>query len=88
MKEVIGYLRWVLSGLNIWYGILFASLIVNLSSVAFIGTPAASILNNIGIALLLIVFGKWFAWDGIKFSWNRYKQHRNELFATMKESDK
>jgi len=38
--------------------------------------------------LLLIVFFKWFVLDSVKDSWTRYKEQRNNLLTTIKDSDK
>jgi hypothetical protein len=40
---------------------------------------------------MIVVFGfttKWFVWDGVKASWQKYKEDRNSLLTTIKESDK
>jgi hypothetical protein len=42
----------------------------------------------VGMTLLLIVAFKWFMFDPLKASWARYKQQRNTLLTTIKNSDK
>ena len=43
---------------------------------------------QIGFAIWLSIFLKWFVWDQFWDSWAKYREHRNELFTTIKTSDK
>ena len=88
MKEQIGFIRWWCSKLEIWQWILLASLFLNVGSLFAIGTEISSNMNLIGMILLLIVFFKWFMLDPLKANWTRYKEQRNSLLTTIKESDK
>jgi dolichyl-phosphate-mannose--protein O-mannosyl transferase len=67
---------------------LLASLFLNVGSLFAIGTKISSNMNLVGMILLLIVFFKWFMLDPLKTSWTRYKEQRNSLLTTIKESDK
>jgi hypothetical protein len=88
MKEQIGFIRWWFSKLEIWQWILLASLVFNVGSLFAIGTEISSGMNLVGMILLLIVFFKWFVLDSLKTSWTRYKEQRNTLLTTIKDSDK
>jgi hypothetical protein len=92
MKEQIGFIRWWCSKLEIWQWILLASLVLNvgspLANLFAIGTEISSNMNLVGMILLLIVFFKWFMLDPLKTSWTRYKEQRNSLLTTIKDSDK
>ena len=88
MKEQIGFIRWWCSKLEIWQWVLLASLVLNVGSLFAIGTEISSNMNLVGMILLLIVFFKWFVLDSFKSSWTRYKEQRNSLLTTIKESDK
>jgi hypothetical protein len=88
MKEQIGFIRWWFSKLELWQWILLSSLLLNVGSLFAIGTEISSDMNLIGMILLLIVFFKWFIVDPLKTSWTRYKEQRNSLLTTIKESDK
>jgi hypothetical protein len=44
-------------------------------------------LMQIGFALWLAIFLKWFFWDAFQSSWAQYKEHRNSLLTTIKNSD-
>jgi dolichyl-phosphate-mannose--protein O-mannosyl transferase len=65
-----------------------ASLLLNVGSLFAIGTEISSNMNLIGMVLLLIVFFKWSVLDSLKTSWTRYKEQRNSLLNTIKDSDK
>jgi hypothetical protein len=88
MKEQIGFVRWWFSKLELWQWVLLASLFFNVGSLFAIGTKISSNMNLIGMILLLIVFFKWFVLDSVKDSWTRYKEQRNNLLTTIKDSDK
>jgi hypothetical protein len=87
MKDIIGYLRWTVSNWDItdrlyWGGI----------TIVFIGLflpePTAWYIITIGVTCLLISFVKGLVWESLKRSYGRYKDERNKLFNTIKESDK
>jgi hypothetical protein len=88
MKEQIGFIRWWFSKLELWQWLLLASLFLNVGSLFAIGTEISSDMNLAGMVLLLIVFFKWAVWDSLKTSWTRYKEQRNSLLTTIKDSDK
>jgi hypothetical protein len=88
MKEQLGFIRWLFSGLELWQWVLLLSLVLNVGSLFALGTEIASPMNAVGMTLLLIVFFKWFMLDPLKSSWARYKQQRNGLLTTIKDSDK
>jgi dolichyl-phosphate-mannose--protein O-mannosyl transferase len=88
VKEQIGFVRWLFSGLELWQWVLILSLVFNAGSLFTLGTEVSSKLNLIGMCLLLIVFFKWFVLDTARASWARYKEHRNNLLTTIKDSHK
>ena len=88
MKEQIGFVRWLFSGLELWQWVLILSLVLNIGSLFALGTEIASPMNAAGMSLLLIVFFKWFMFDPLKASWARYKEQRNSLLTTIKDSHK
>ena len=47
-----------------------------------------NIMMQIGFAIWLSIFLKWFVWDQFCESWAKYREHRNELLTTIKKSDK
>lgn len=88
MKEQIGFIRWWFSKLELWQWFLLTSLFLNVGSLFAIGTEISSNMNLVGMVLLLIVFFKWAVWDSLKASWTRYKEQRNSLLTTIKDSHK
>ena len=88
MKEQIGFVRWLFSGLELWQWLLLLSLVLNVGSLFALGTELASDMNTAGMCLLLIVTFKWFMLDPLKASWTRYKEQRNSLLTTIKDSHK
>ena len=88
MKEQIGFIRWWLSRLELWQWLLLSSLFLNVGSLFAIGTEISSKMNLAGLSLLMVVFFKWCVIDTLKASWARYKEHRNGLLTTIKDSDK
>jgi dolichyl-phosphate-mannose--protein O-mannosyl transferase len=88
MKEQIGFIRWWFSKLELWQWFLLTSLFLNVGSLFAIGTEISSNMNLAGMVLLLIVFFKWFIVDTLKNSWTRYKEQRNSLLTTIKDSHK
>lgn len=50
------------------------------------GEPGLAI--YIGWALWATVFAKWFIWDSFKASWAKYREHRNSLLSTIRDSDR
>ena len=88
MKEQIGFVRWLFSGLELWQWVLILSLILNVGSFFALGTDLATPMNAAGMFLLLAVTFKWFMFDPLKASWARYKEQRNTLLTTIKDSHK
>ena len=88
MKEQFRFVRWLFSGLELWQWVLLSSLLFNVGSLFALGSAISSGMNLVGMILLLIVFFKWFVLDSLKNSWTRYKEQRNTLLTTIKDSDK
>lgn len=88
MKEQIQFVRWLFSGLEIWQWLMLISLFLNVGSLFAIGTEISSKMNLAGMSILLVVCSKWFVIDPLMTSWSRYKEQRNTLLTTIKDSDK
>ena len=86
MKELAGWRVWVWRGWETWQR-MFVLGAVFLGA----GASASDSLRPYLLAVpIVIVFGysfKWMVWDGIKSSWAKYKDHRNQLLTTIKTSD-
>ncbi len=87
MKEIVGFLKWQWNKFEFWPKCFVVSS-------SFIGASivAPEPVNRWLFAVpMIVVFGfttKWFVWDGVKASWQKYKEDRNSLLTTIKESDK
>ena len=88
MKEQIQFVRWLFSGLELWQWVLLSSLVLNVGSLFALGTELSSPMNAAGMFLLLVVLFKWCVWDTLRSSWARYREQRNTLLTTIKDSDK
>ena len=86
MKEFFGWLRWSISGLETWKRWFLFAIVLNFSSIAF-PAPYNFYVNGAGMAIVVLHFAKWAIWDQLTASWAKYKEHRNELFSTIKTSD-
>lgn len=87
MREVIGYVKWTWSQQETWQKWFIVGMFFVGASLSAEGT-----VQQILVAVPACIFGfyltKWAVWDNFKSSWAKYKQHRNELLTTIKESDK
>jgi dolichyl-phosphate-mannose--protein O-mannosyl transferase len=88
MKEQIRFVRWLFSGLELWQWLMLVSMLLNVGSLFAIGTEVSSNMNLAGMIILLLVCTKWFMIDPLKVSWTRYKEQRNTLLTTIKDSHK
>ncbi len=86
MKEFIGWLKWSIKGLESWKRWYLFAIFLNITSV-FFPDPYHWYVNASGIGIVVFFMLKWFVWDQLVLSWNKYKDHRNELFSTIKTSD-
>jgi hypothetical protein len=51
-------------------------------------SPYDKILFTIPMIMLFVWTGKWWLWDQLMASWNKYKTEKQELFTTIKDSHK
>lgn len=86
-KEVINFIHWQWSKYDFWQKCF-------VGSSAFFGAaiaapqPYATYLSFVPMAVVFSFMTKWLIWDGTKAAWNRYKEEKQTLFTTIKESDK
>lgn len=85
--EIIKFLKWQWQRFELWQKLFIFS--------GFLG--GAGLVSDeplrhwfLGAAALIYLgyIFKWAIWDGIKSSWHNYKQHRNELLTTIRDSHK
>lgn len=86
MKELLGWLRWTWGNQETWQRWWIVGTF-------FIGAAVVSdgliqkILWAVPVTIFVIYITKWCLWDAFWSSWAKYKQHRNELLSTIKNSD-
>ena len=86
MKEIVNFLKWQWQKFEFWQKCFVIS-----SFFMGAGIAAPESVRHLLLAVpLIVVFGfmtKWFIWDGIHSSWVKYKEERNSLLTTIKQSD-
>lgn len=87
MKEITGFLRWCWRGLDTWARLLIVSLILNISAV-FVPEHVRLYLQIAAWTIIGSLFFKILVWDWFLDKWAKYKQDRNQLLTTIKDSTK
>ena len=86
IRELFGWARWVWSRQETWQkwwfvGMFFVGAAINAQGRA----------QEVCIAISVAIFGvqilKWMVWDAFKSSWAKYREERNSLLTTIKDSD-
>lgn len=86
MKEFYGWITWSFKNLETWKRWFLFAMVLNFSSILF-PDPYHWYVNAAGMSIVVGFMLKWFVWDSMVASWNKYLEHRNQLFTTIKESD-
>lgn len=87
MKEISRFVVWMWTGLENWQK-MFVVAIVLQAVALFMDKSWGVAVSGAGMAILAIYLFKWIIWDPLKSNWGRYKEHRNSLLTTIKNSDK
>ena len=87
MKEVLDFISWQWSKWEFWQkgfivGAFFAGAGV------FAPKPYDAYLFAIPMIVMFVWCSKWWAWDQLIESWNKYKTEKRELFTNIKDSHK
>jgi hypothetical protein len=87
MKEILEFISWQWSKWEIWQkGYVICAFFLGAGVVA--PKPYDIYLFAIPMIALFIWTGKWWVWDQVKASWNKYQTEKQELFTNIKNSDK
>ncbi len=83
MKEIWLFVKWQWNRWEFWQkcyivGAFFFGMGLGLPN------PYRTYVMIIPVVMLLVSFGKWWIWDQLIESWNRYKKEKSELFDTIK----
>lgn len=87
MKEVIGFIKYSWNSWENWQKAIIFSLVLNVGSVV-VPMPYALWMTIVGWSLMLGYFAYWWVTSMLLPKWTKYKEHRNQLLTTIKESSK
>lgn len=85
MKEFARFLHWCWLGLDTWARLLVFSVALNIAAV-FVPEPVRLCLQIAAWSIIGSLFFKIIVWDWFLDKWNKYKNHRNHLLTTIKDS--
>jgi len=86
-KEIVNFVQWQWNKYEFWQKCFVASS-------AFFGAalvapaPYGQYLSFVPMCVIFSFMTKWLVWDGAKAQWKKYKEEKENLFTTIKESDK
>ena len=87
MNNILNFLRYGWSSWELWQRAIILSLILNVSSI-FVPSPWGLYMTYVGWSVLILVVIKSIWFPMIQEKWTKYKNHRNELLTTIKDSSK
>ena len=85
--EIFRFIKWLLSSFELWRWAFILSMILTLGSI-LAPEPWNSYMNGLGLGIIFFFFAKWAVWDGTRRAWQLYKEDRNKLLSTIRDSDK
>ncbi len=86
-KDIVNFIQWQWNKYEFWQKCF-------VGSSAFFGAalvapaPYNQYLSLVPMFVVFSFMSKWLIWDGAKSQWNKYKEEKQNLFNTIKESDK
>jgi Sec-independent protein secretion pathway component TatC len=87
MKEVVNFIVWQWNQWQTWQkGYILGAFMLGTS--IFIPEPYSRYLIAVPMIMLFVWTFKWAVWNQLMSSWNKYQTEKQELFTTIKESDK
>ena len=86
MKEILGFITWQWRKWELWQKIFIVSMFVFVVAVMLPEPYDIYVVSTLMFAMLGWTF-KWAVWDNLKVSWQKYREERNKLFKTIKDSD-
>lgn len=87
MKEFIGWVRWTWRNWEPWQKMFMFAMFLQGAGWG-LGGDYGIYITSLGVIIVFSYIFKWFVYDSMKASWNKYKEHRNELLTTIKNSEK
>ena len=86
MKEILGFIAWQWRKWELWQRIYIVGMTVFLGAVLLPTPYDVYVVLALTGAILAWTF-KWAVWDNLQANWQKYRQERNQLFTTIKNSD-
>jgi hypothetical protein len=87
MKEILNFISWQWRKWELWQkGYILGAFFAGASVIA--PKPYNLYLFAVPMIILFVWTGKWMVWDQLKASWSKYQAEKQELFTTIKNSDK
>ncbi len=87
MKEIFNFIVWQWNKWQTWQkGYIICAFMLGAGVMA--PSPYDKILFTVPMIMLFVWTGKWWFWDQLMESWNKYKTEKQELFTTIKDSHK
>ena len=87
MKEIARFLSYCWHGLDTWARLLILSVMLNIAAV-FVPEPVRLGLQIAAWSIIFSLLFKIAVWDWFLDKWTKYKNHRNQLLTTIKDSSK
>jgi len=87
MKEILGFIKYSWTSWEFWQKALIFNIFLQFGSWLF-PDPYRLWVSVFGWLILFYVFFSWWWKDLFLTKWAKYKDHRNQLLTTIKESDK
>ena len=86
MNNVLNFLRYCWSSWEPWQKAIILSLILNVYSI-FVPSPWGLYMTYVGWSIIVIVVIKDLWFTMVREKWAKYKNHRNQLLTTIRDSD-
>jgi hypothetical protein len=87
MKEVLNFIVWQWNKWQTWQKCYIIGAFM-LGAGVMAPSPYDKILFAVPMIMLFVWTGKWWVWDQLMESWNKYKTEKRELFTNIKDSHK
>jgi protein-S-isoprenylcysteine O-methyltransferase Ste14 len=86
MKEIVGFIAWQWRKWELWQKIFILNVFLFAVAVTLPNPYDVYIVGALMFAMLAWTL-KWAVWDNVRANWQKYRQERNQLFTTIKNSD-
>ena len=85
--KIVKYAKWQWNKFELWQKLFILAMLLQATGYT-LGNPYGIYLIAGGISIVIFYITKWFLVDVAIQSWNKFRQEENNLFDTIKNSDK